>query len=98
MIDNNSNNNRMMVDQVGSLSDLPLQWTTTSNPWDTRLQHLHINSSNHHINNNLSSIRSINLSKRLNPVRSGIRGPYRIAIGRLLYVIILDDRWLNAND
>jgi hypothetical protein len=88
MIDNNNTNNHMMVDQVGSLSDLPLQWTTTSNPWDTRLQHLHLNSSNHHINNSLSSIPSINLSKRLNRVRSGIRGLYRIAIGRLLYVIL----------
>jgi hypothetical protein len=87
MKDNSSNNTRMMVDQVASLSDLPLQWTTTSNPWDTLLQHLHLNSNNHHINNNHSSIRSINLSKRLNPVRSGIRGPSRIAIGRLLYVI-----------
>ena len=88
MIDNNTSNNRMMEDQVGSLSDLPLQSTTTSNPWDIRLQHLHLNSSNHHINSSLSSIRSINLSKRLNPVRSGIRGPSRIAIGRLLYVIL----------
>jgi hypothetical protein len=78
----------MMVDQVGSLSDLPLQWITTSNPWDIRLQHLHLSSSNHHIYNNLSSTRSINLSKRLNPVRSGIQDPSRIAIGRLLYVIL----------
>jgi hypothetical protein len=87
MRDNNNTNNHMMVDQVGSLSDLLLRTTTTSNPWDTRLQHLHLNSNNHHINNNPSSIRSINFSKRLNPVRSGIRGLSRIAIGRLLYVI-----------
>jgi hypothetical protein len=88
MIDNSSNNNPPREDQVGSLSDLPLQWITTSNPWDTLLQHLRLSSSNHHINNSLSSIRSINLSKRLNRVTSGIRDPSRIAIGRLLYLIL----------